>query len=133
MLLELSEKQDSPIMTGRSLNYAFAACHTRRNTTLAHITICLFVFYHFSPLRSNVSLAATSVCLQACAQTHTVAADLPRELNKSAFYQVRSCPESADMGHTTRFQMSRMLNKALRFLSELTQGSFGNEKGGWCE
>lgn len=43
---------------------------------------------------------------------HTVAADLPRELNKSAFHQVGSCPKTAEMGHTSRFQMSCMLNKA---------------------
>lgn len=45
--------------------------------------------------------------------THTVAADLPGELNKSAFHQVRSCSE---MGHTSRFQMSYMLNKPWHFV-----------------
>ncbi len=48
-----------------------------------------------------------------------MAADLPRKLNKSAFHQVGSCPETAEMGHTSRFQMSCMLNKAWRLRLQL--------------
>lgn len=33
-----------------------------------------------------------------CTNAHKVAADLPRELNKSAFHQVQSCPKTAEMG-----------------------------------
>lgn len=51
--------------------------------------------------------------------THMVASDLPRKLNKSAFHQVGSCPAMAGTRHTSRFQMSCMLNTACRLLLQL--------------
>lgn len=97
----------------------------RFHPSRSHLTICLFLFYHLALLRSNVSLHIASIALLVYTlankhtHTHTVAADLPRKLNKGAFHQVGSCPETAGMGHTSGFQMSCMLNKAWRLLLQL--------------